>query len=315
MPSLPHVTICGATATGTHGSGDALGSLATAVAALEIVTATGDLVTVRRGDPGFDGMVVGLGAFGIVTRVAVDIQPTFEMRQDAFEGLSWDRLQTDLDAVMSAGYSVSLITPWTTPTVSRLWIKTRLVDGAPATVSAAQLGAVPAASPMAEDIPGLHPFGGLPGPAFQRLTHFMAGVVPGKPGHLQSEYMVPRARAGEAIALLRGMGVRIDPHLLVSEIRSVAADTLWLSSAYGHDTIALHFSWQRKFDEVASITAEIEAMLLPLGGRPHWGKIMHTRADQIAALYPRMGAFRELARSHDPDGKFRNAFVDAHVFG
>jgi alditol oxidase len=148
MASLPHVSVAGATATGTHGSGDRLGNLSTAVAALEIVTATGDLVTVPRDDPDFDGMVVSLGSLGIVTRVTLDIQPLFEMRQDAFEGLLWDTAVSDLDAVMSAGYSVSLMTLWSSQTVSRLWIKTRLIDGAKGTVSAAHLGAAPTADPL-----------------------------------------------------------------------------------------------------------------------------------------------------------------------
>jgi alditol oxidase len=100
MASLPHISIAGATATGTHGSGDRLGNLSTAVEALDIVSATGDLITIRRGDPGFDGVVVALGALGIVTRVTLDIQPKFEMRQDAFEGLPWLTVLSDFDAVM-----------------------------------------------------------------------------------------------------------------------------------------------------------------------------------------------------------------------
>jgi xylitol oxidase len=115
MASLPHISIVGATATGTHGSGDRLGNLSTAVEALEIVCATGDVSAVRRGDPGFDGMVVNLGALGIVTRVTLNIQPEFEMRQDAFEGLPWGTVLSDFDAVMSAGYSVSLMTSWSGP--------------------------------------------------------------------------------------------------------------------------------------------------------------------------------------------------------
>jgi xylitol oxidase len=314
MPSLPHVSIGGAVATGTHGSGDQLGNLATAVAGLEMVTATGDLVTMRRGEAGFDGMVVALGALGVVTRITLDIQPAFELRQDAFEGLAWDRLHADFDAVMSAGYSVSLMTSWSSPTVSRFWIKTRVVDGAPASVSGAPFGASAAITPLVNDLPGLGPFG-VAGPWLDSLAHFRPLVQPGLAGHLQSEYMLPRARATEAIALLRGIGERIDRHLLVTEIRSMTGDSLWLSPSYGHPAIALHFSWQRDIAAVAAITAEIEALLLPLGGRPHWGKIMHSPRDQLAPLYPKLQAFGELARSYDPDGKFTNAFLRAHVLG
>jgi alditol oxidase len=318
MASLPHVSVAGAIATGTHGSGDRLGNLATAVAALDIVCATGDLVTIRRGDPGFDGVVVGLGALGIVTRVTLDIQPEFEMRQDAFEGLGWDTLLSDFDAVMSAGYSVSLMTSWSGPTVTRLWIKTRLASGTPSLVSAAHLDAAPAAHPSARPTPEamqrLNPFG-APGPWFERLPHFRPEAELWPPGHLQSEYMVPRSQATAAIAEIRAVGDRIDRHLWATEIRSIAGDQLWLSPSYGDDSVAIHFSWLREPDAVQAITDEIETILLPLGARPHWGKIIHARTQQLELLYPKLPAFRELARSYDPGGKFRNEFLDWHVFG
>jgi alditol oxidase len=312
MPSLPHVTIGGATATGTHGSGDARGTLSADVAGLEIVTAAGDLVTVRRGDANFDGMVVNLGALGVVTRLELDVQPAFKMRQDVFEGLPWDKVQTDLDAVMSAGYSVGILTAWSSPTIDRLWIKTVVADGVPPDVSAAHLGAHPATTWVPSD--ALNPFG-VAGPSGERLPHFKRDVEPGQLGHLQSEYMLPRDRFVEAVAMLRAIGERIDRHLLVTEIRSMTADALWLSPAYGRATIALHFSWQREIEAVAGISAEIEAMLLPLGGRPHWGKIMHTGHQRLAPLYPRLQSFKDLVRAYDPDGKFANAFLRDHVIG
>jgi xylitol oxidase len=318
IASLPHVSVAGATATGTHGSGDRLGNLSTAVAALEMATATGDLVTVNRGEQDFEGMVVGLGALGIVTRVTLDIEPQFEMRQDAFEGLPWATLLSDFDTVMSMGYSVSLMTLWSVPSVSRLWIKTRLLNGAQQKVSASHLGAVPAALPLIASTPAamqqLNPFG-VPGPWHQCLPHFRRDVVPGPVGHLQSEYMVPRGQAPVALAKLRAIGDRIDRHLWVTEIRSIAGDGLWLSPCYGDDRIGIHFSWRREPDVVKAMTTEIEAMLLPLGARPHWGKIMHTHAERLAPLYPKLPAFRELTGSCDPHGKFRNEFLDRHVFG
>jgi len=318
MASLPHVSVAGAIATGTHGSGDRLGNLATAVAALEMVCATGDLMTIRRGDLGFDGAVVALGALGIVTRVTLDIEPAFTIRQDAFEGLAWASLLADLDAVMTAGYSVSLMTSWSGPTVSRWWIKTRLEDGAPDAMPAAVLGTAPAAQPSLratpEAIQRLNPFG-VAGPWSERLPHFRPDVEPGPAGHLQSEYMVPRAQAATAITRLRSIGERIDRHLWATEIRSMTGDRLWLSGAYGDDRVAIHFSWLPVPDEVAALTAEIEGMLLALGARPHWGKIMHARAAELVPLYPKLAAFRDLARSYDPNGKFRNEFLDTHVLG
>ena len=110
LASLPHISVAGAVATATHGSGDSSGNLATAVAGLELVTSSGELVTAARGDPDFDGLVVNLGALGAVTRLTLDVEPAYQVRQRAFEGLAWDSLFEHLDAVTSAGYSVSLFT-------------------------------------------------------------------------------------------------------------------------------------------------------------------------------------------------------------
>jgi alditol oxidase len=319
MGSLPHITIAGATATGTHGSGDRNGSLATAVAALELVDARGELVTVRRGEPDFDGMVVGLGAFGIITRVTLDIQPSFLVRQDAFVRLPWDTLLSRLDEVFSCAYSVSVMTKWSGDHVDRLWLKTRVEDQGAQEVTAAHLGVVPGAphaSAVTEDVPArLNPFGGVPGPWSERLAHFRPDHDPGTNEQIQSECLVPRRNAATAIEAVRHLAARIDPLLITTEIRTVAADGLWLSGSYGEDAVGVHFTWKRDAGQVAAITREIEDLLIPLGGRPHWGKLMHARAAVLAPLYPRMDAFRALVQRRDPGGRFRNAFLERHVFG
>ncbi|HEY6433871.1 MAG TPA: D-arabinono-1,4-lactone oxidase [Acetobacteraceae bacterium] len=318
MGSLPHISVAGATATGTHGSGDGSGNLSTAVAGLEMVTASGDLLCIRRGERGFDGMVVGLGAFGIVTRMTLDIQPTFDMRQDAFIDLPWATVLSRLDEVTSAAYSVSLMTRWSGETVDRLWLKTRLQEGGPLEVTAAHLGAVAtelvSASGRAAGADRLNPFG-VAGPWCDRLCHFRLDAEPGQSDQIQSEYMVPRAQAVTAMERLRGIAGRIDALLHMTEIRSMAADRLWLSPSYGHDTVAIHFTWKREIEAVDRMTEEIEDMLLPLGARPHWGKLMHARAGQIAGVYPRLPEFRALVAAYDPGGKFANAFLTRHVLG
>lgn len=318
MGSLPNITVAGATATGTHGSGDRNGNLATAVAGLERVGPDGDLVTMRRGDPGFDGAVVGLGAFGVVTRTTLDVQPTFHLRQDAFVRLPWRTVYERFDEVMGVAYSVSLFTKWSGACVDRLWLKTRVEDGRPPEVAAHHLGAEAANHSVVykEDDPAsrLNPFG-VAGPWSERLTHFRPDRDPGSPEQIQSEVLMPRDRAVEALEVLRGMGGRIDPHLDTSELRTVTADTLWLSGSYGHDVVGIHFTWHKEPEAVDRLTAEIEQKLIPLGGRPHWGKVMHAPARRLASLYPRMDEFRALARHFDPGGKFRNAFLDRHVFG
>lgn len=318
MGSLPDITVAGATATGTHGSGDRNGNLATAVAGFERVEADGNLTTVARGEAGFDGMVVGLGAFGIVTRVTLDVQPTFDVRQDAFAGLPWDTVLGRLDEIMSGAYSVSLFTKWAGMHVDRLWLKSRVDDARMQAITARHLGAESANHAMVygDDDPAsrLNRFG-VAGPWSERLTHFRSDRDAGSPEQIQSEILVSRDRAVEALEILRAMGDRIDPHLAISELRTVAADTLWLSASYRRDVLGIHFTWNKEPEAVHRLTGEIEEKLLPLGGRPHWGKVMHARAPRLAALYPRMEEFRALARRVDPGGKFRNAFLDRHVFG
>ena len=316
MASLPHITLAGAVSTGTHGSGDAVGTLSSAVAGLDLVTATGDLVQLRRGDADFDGMVVALGALGVVVRVMLDIVPSYRLRQDAFQGLAWPETAAEFDRVMGAGKSVSLFTTWSGATVDRWWIKTRIDAGAP-DMPPAPAGAAPAQLPFlgapADRLRRLTAFG-VAGPWSDRLPH--GRIEFEQTRHLQSEILVPRARVIEAIRVLRAIGTRIDQHLLVTEIRSMGADALWLSPAQGRDTVGIHFSWHARDPAVVgALCQEIEDLLRPLGGRPHWGKILHTAAAELAPLYPRMDDFRRLATRYDPGGKFRNGYLDRHVFG
>lgn len=309
--SLPHISVAGAIATATHGSGDRLGNLSTAVAALDLVTSHGELRSVHRGDAGFDGMVVGLGAFGITTRVTLDIQPTFDMRQDAFVDLPWPVDLDHFDRLMGSAYSVSLLTRWSTPTIDQLWLKTRLEDGRPAGVDAAHLGATSAAVSLfdAESAASMTPFGGVVGPWSERLYHFRLDAIPSLGNEIQSEYLVPRDRIVDALSGLRAIGEHIDGPLAVSEIRSVAGDDLWLSPAYGHDVVGVHFTWRNEPAAVDAVLPAIEAILLPLGARPHWGKHCHATPAQIAPLYPRLSDWRELVTRWDPTGKFGNSLL------
>lgn len=317
MASLPHITVAGAIATGTHGSGDGNRSLAGAVCGLEIMDARGEQRWVRRGDADFGAVAVGLGAFGIVTRIELDIQPSFRVRQDAFEGVRWDKFLTDMRAVTGAGYSVSVMTRWREDTLGRVWVKSR-IGGADGRDALTRLGAraAPTVTASADDAmaPGLTQFG-AEGFWSDRIWHFAPDSDLGGKAQIQSEYMLPRARAVEGIRTVRDMAGRIDAVLVMSEIRSVAAEDAWLSSSYGHDVIALHFTWQRDPAAVEAITREIEAKLLKLGARPHWGKVIHASARELAGVYPRLGDFVAAARRWDPEGKFRNAYLERHVFG
>jgi alditol oxidase len=304
LASLPHTSIAGSVATATHGSGDGNGNLATAVAALELVTASGEIVRAARGDADFDGLVVGLGALGAVTRVTLDVEPAYEVRQRVFEEIGWDELFAHYDAITASGYSVSVFTLW--GETSQVWVKSR--DEGPQ-----ELLDHPAAAEDRHPIPGIDPVNctaqrGIPGPWWDRLPHFRMGFTPSAGEELQSEFHLPRAHAIAGIEAVRGLATRVQPVLQVSEIRTIAADLLWMSPQYERDTVAIHFTWNRDQERVEHALADVEAALAPLGARPHWGKLFLP-----APAYPRGGDFLRLAERLDPGGKFRNGWFDRHV--
>ncbi len=317
MASLPHISVAGAVATATHGSGDASGNLATAVAGLEIVTSDGELITASRGDADFDGLAVGLGALGVVTRVTLDVEPAYEVRQRVFEGLTWDALYGHFDEITATGDSVSLFTGWAQG-VDQVWVKSRVRDG-PEPARTDLFGA-PAATVERHPIPGHDPVNstpqlGQPGLWSDRLSHFRLGFTPSSGEELQSEFLVPREHAVEAIQAMRALGDRIRPLLQVSEIRTIAADRLWMSPECGRDTVAIHFTWIPAPDAVGRVLADVEAALAAFEARPHWGKVFLARAATLAPLYERLPDFICLIERYDPRGAFRNPWLEARVLG
>jgi xylitol oxidase len=315
LASLPHISVGGAVATATHGSGDANGNLATAVSGLELVSSTGDVVTSSRGDADFDGLVVGLGALGAVTRLTLDVEPAYEVRQRVFEGLSWEALHEHFDDVTASGYSVSVFTRWG-ETVDQVWVKSRVTD-APEQQRDELFGAV-AATLDRHPILGLDPVNcspqrGVPGSWADRLPHFRMGFTPSNGEEIQSEYHVARARAAAAIQAVRGLAATLAPVLQVAEIRTIAADRLWMSPQYRQATVALHFTWTREPDAVARVLVDLEAALAPFAPRPHWGKAFLADAATVAPRYERLSDFVRLAERLDPRGAFRNAWLAAHV--
>ena len=317
LASLPHISIAGAMATATHGSGDANGNLATAVRAVELVTSDGEVLTAARGEPDFDGLVVGLGALGVVTRVTLDVEPAYEVRQRVFEGLSWDALYEHFDAITASGYSVSVFTRWG-ETVDQVWIKSRVTD-APEQERHELFGAV-AATVDRHPILGLDPVNctpqlGVPGPWSDRLPHFRMGFTPSNGEEIQSEYHVARHHAEGAIRAVHALGATLEAVLQVCEIRTIAADELWMSPQYRQASVALHFTWMREPEAVAHVLVDLEAALAPFGAQPHWGKAFRTPATEIATLYERLPDFARLARRLDPRGAFRNDWLERHVLG
>jgi len=304
MASLPHISIAGATATGTHGSGSRNQILSAAVAGLGYVDADGGLRHAGRPDPGFDAMAVGLGAFGLVVRVTLDVEPSYLIRQDVYAGLSWDRVLADLDGVMSAAYSVSLFTDWES---LQAWAKWRVAEPGEATPGEffgahrhpgpARLADAPVDNLTAH---------GVAGPWSERLPHFRADVTPSNGDEIQSEYFVDRRYGTQALDAVRRLAPLVTPLLLVSEIRATAPDRLWLSGSYDRETLAIHFTWRNRPDQVNAAVPEVEAALAPFGARPHWGKLSHVQAGQLEQLYPRLGDARALFERLDPEGQFSN---------
>lgn len=311
MASLPHITVAGAVATGTHGSGDAVGSLADAVVALDILRSDGSLVTVRRGDADFAGAVVALGALGVVTSVELAVEPRYVMTQVVDRGLPWDAALADLDAVMGSADSVSLFTTWADPErIDQVWRKSRgevVPEALPGAYRAGEPGH-PLDGGPAENCTDQT---GVPGPWFERLPHFRAEFTPSNGEELQSEFFVPRAVAAEAIRAVRALGPSLQELLFVSEIRSIRADELWLSGAYGRDTIGIHFTWRRDEPAVRALVSTIDAALAPFEARPHWGKVFTADPALLAGVYPRWSDFAELRSRWDPRGAFRNAQLAA----
>jgi xylitol oxidase len=325
LGSLPHISVAGACATGTHGSGRTNKVLASAVAAVEFVTAGGDLVRMGRDDERFAGAVVALGRLGVVTALTLDLVPSFEVRTQVHLGLPAAATFEHLDAVMGAAYSVSLFTQWADPLEFQVWNKHRMDDagdarGGPGTPALAdELGARPAGEPW-HPVPGMPAENateqlGVPGRWHARLPHFKLEFTPSSGEELQTEYFVDRSDGPAALAAVAEVRDVVAPVLQVGEIRSIARDDLWLSGAGGRDTLALHFTWFEDMQAALPAVAAVEQALAPFAARPHWGKVFTTPAPTVRSLYPRLADANALAREFDPDGVFRNAFVEEYLEG
>ncbi len=308
LGSLPHISVGGATATGTHGSGDGNGVLTSAVRGIRYVGADAELHEVRRGDDDFAALAVGLGAFGVITELTLEVRPTYRVRQDVYVGVSWDAALERFDEVTAAGYSVSVFTRWG-DSVGDVWVKTRLdTDEDPVADTLLDGGRVVEANPL-QGLPDLTELGGVPGPWMLRLPHFRLDGTPSFGDELQSEYFVDRADAPAALRAVRALAPLIEPHLFVSELRTAASDDLWLSGAYQRDFLAIHFTWKNDPAGVITVLPLIEQALAPFSARPHWGKLHAFDAAAIARVHPKLADARAVFERLDPDGRFANAHL------
>lgn len=311
LGSLPHISVAGAAATGTHGSGVRNGNLSSAVTALEIMDASGDRHFVHAEHPWFPAAALGLGAFGVVTAVELRTIPTYTVTAEAFTGVTWDDIVADPRRLFASAYSVSVFTTWGDPAHDLVWIKTTDADPEPGYVT--DLGGRPIGNDL--HLGRIRTVGntterGTPGPWHTRLPHFRAEALPSDGDEIQSEYFVPLDAAADALAAVRAVASEIDPVLLVTELRTVAADDLWLSPAYRRDVLAIHFTWRNDNAGVASVLPTIEAALTPFDARPHWGKAFTMSGETIRATLPHVEDFLAAAREADPRGVFRNAYLE-----
>jgi xylitol oxidase len=321
LASLPHISVAGACATGTHGSGNGNGALPTAVRAMQLVGADGVLVQVSRATDRdrLDATVVGLGALGIVTLVTLEIEPTYDVRQLVYDDLPYRNVTGRTEEIFASGYSVSLFTDLRESRFTQVWFKQRLDASADPPVPRGFHGATLADGPR-HPVPGMDPVhcteqGGVPGPWHERLPHFRLDFVPSNGEELQSEYLIPRCLGSSAIEAIDGIREQIAPVLQICELRSIAADDIWLSPAYRRDSLGIHFTWVKDTAAVAPALLAIERQLEPYQARPHWGKLFAMGPDRLADVYQRVPDFTAMRARHDPSGRFGNGFVDHHLAG
>ncbi|MBT0770666.1 FAD-binding protein [Kineosporia sp. J2-2] len=312
--SLPHISVAGAAATGTHGSGTGNPCLAAAVTGIELIGPDGSLRTLSAGDDDFDGSVIAMGLAGVVTALTLRAQPAFDVRQYVYDDLPLDALISNFDEIMGSAYSVSAFTHWRRPVIDMLWRKQLAGDPV---APASYFGARPADGPR-------HPIAGMPtenatqqlgvpGPWHERLPHFRFEFTPSRGDELQSEFLLPVEQAGAALAAVNEVAPRFADALQVAEIRTVAGDDLWLSPCYGRTTVALHFTWVDDLRVVAPALAALEGALEGFDARPHWGKVFGLGRERVRALYPRLADFEKLVARVDPAGKFTNDFTRTYL--
>jgi alditol oxidase len=318
LASLPHISVAGACATSTHGSGIKNGSLATAVVAIEFVNGKGELVQLTKEKDGgeFLGAVVNLGALGMVTKLTLGLQPTFKMKQVVYQNLPMSELENNFEAIMSAGYSVSLFTDWKNKNVSEVWIKSKSDDMknvAPtfygATLATKNLHPIEALDPVncTEQM-------AVEGPWYERMPHFKMGFTPSSGKELQSEFFIPFENAFQGLMAIEKLNEKVSPHLMITEVRAIAADDLLMSPFYKKACVAFHFTWKQEIEAVNAVLPFIEQALAPYNPRPHWGKVFTMQPAVLQSRIEKLHEFTSLMSKHDPEGKFRNAFIDVNLF-
>jgi xylitol oxidase len=246
----------------------------------------------------------------VVTKLTLDVQPAFEMKQVVYENLPFEQLEEHLNEIFLSGYSVSLFTDWQNHRATQVWIK----DRADAEFSDEFFGAKRATCNL-HPLPGFSAEHcteqmGIPGPGCERLPHFRMNFTPSGGDELQSEYFVPRDKGYRAILAVEELRDRITPHLFITELRTIDADNLWMSTCYERPSLAIHFTWRPEWEAVREILPAIEEKLAPFDARPHWAKLFIMSPSHS---YPKLPEFKALLKHYDPNGKFRNEYLNTNL--
>jgi xylitol oxidase len=319
LASLPHISVGGSITTATHGSGVKNGNLSSSVSGLEVVVADGSIVQFSKHTDAekLNSVVVGLGAIGVITKVTLDLIPTFMIRQRVFTNMPLAQVKHNFEKIVSAGYSVSLFTNWQDDVVSEVWIKSRMdeKDHTEAGFYGAKAATKNLHPVMAQSAEKCTDQMGVPGVWYERLPHFKMGFTPSTGKELQSEYFIPLKHAVEAISAIARLGKQIGPHLFITEIRTIAADNLWMSPCHNQTSVTIHFTWKPETEAVMKLLPLIEKELAPFNVRPHWGKIFTIAPKTLASRYEKLSDFKKTVAHYDPNGKFRNAFLNRNLYG
>ena len=315
MGSLPHITVVGATSTGTHGSGVGNKNLSGSIAEIELITATGDAITLDQSE--LPAARVALGSIGIIHHLTLDIVPTYDVAQTVYFDLPFVQLISNLDAILSAGYSVSVLSMWGDEFVDQVWVKSKIGTN-PVLTQNEWFGAKLAtrkSNPIREaDSAAATEQFGLPGPWFERLPHFKLDFTPSFGEELQTEYFIDRKDAPAALNAIYKFREELSELIMVCEMRTVAQDENWLSEAYGRETFVFHFTWRPNIPAVEKLLLKIEASLEPFKARPHWGKVFTNNAFDFSSLYPKFNSFLTYRGTYDPSRKFVNKLLETWGF-